>query len=563
MIRTLAILALYALRAALRPVAIASIAGFLHITLPRPGPVFLALVLAGIVAGAWSASRAVLDRVLDEDPERRLWRVDDEAAATLRGFFRRILAWTAMGVAIQRSWTHFGGDPNVAEDLAYVYRLGLGWLLLSASLDPSRVLAWIPGSRGSGSRVLRSGMQHFYPLVLILIFVFLGLLGAGHLDWARWMGRGLVGTLILNILWALAWDSLDKSYGDPGFFLDAPSSPPEEAAAIWNANDVSGAVLRLLITVVGMAFGLLLWMGWAPGKLLLEEILFSSFSMSGAKVSVARMVEALVVVFLGLAASSSLRDFLDRKIFPRTPFDRGVRLAINSGLHYGILLLIASMVIQAFGVGSESIKWFAGFIGIGVGFGMQNVVNNLASGVILLVERPIKPGDRVRVGSFEGEVTRISVRATTIRSLDNVETIVPNSELVGTSVTNWNFSDDHVRLGIPVGVAYGSDVKRVRDSLLAVAQKHQLVLRRPPPEVRFQNFGDSSLNFELMVWTAQPHLGPRIHSDLNYAIDAEFRRKGIEIPFPQRDLHIRSGLPGVEEEKKPVVEEKVVPDLPG
>jgi small-conductance mechanosensitive channel len=185
---------------------------------------------------------------------------------------------------------------------------------------------------------------------------------------------------------------------------------------------------------------------------------------------------------------------------------------------------------------------------VGIGFGLQNIANNFVSGLILLFERPIKPNDMVSVGDTDGKVEEIKMRATTVVTRDNVTIIVPNSQFISSEVTNWSHTDPKVRIHVPVGVAYGSDVKLVTDLLLQVAKDHPQVMNEPPPNVWFTGFGDSSLDFELLVWITEPISRQKIRSDLNYAIDAAFRQHDVTIPFPQRDLHLQS-LPSAIETK--------------
>ncbi len=183
----------------------------------------------------------------------------------------------------------------------------------------------------------------------------------------------------------------------------------------------------------------------------------------------------------------------------------------------------------------------AGGLGIGIGFGLQNVVANFVSGLVLLLEQPIRIHDRVTVENVEGNVVDIHFRSTTIVTNDNIAIIVPNSQFINESVTNWSYGDPRIRVHVPVGVAYGSDVGLVTSVLNEVASQADHVLKHPAPEVRFNEFGDSSLNFELLVWSDDPPGHYQLRSRLNYDIDAAFRRNGIEIPFPQRVVHIESG----------------------
>jgi potassium-dependent mechanosensitive channel len=180
----------------------------------------------------------------------------------------------------------------------------------------------------------------------------------------------------------------------------------------------------------------------------------------------------------------------------------------------------------------------AGAFGVGIGFGLQNIVNNFISGLILLYERPIQIGDTVEVGSLTGEVKRIGIRSSTLRTFQGAEVIVPNANLIAEQVVNWTLSDRQRRIELPVGVAYGTDPQRVLAILLDVAKASSEVLEDPPPLALFRGFGDSALNFELRVWTGlATYL--EVHSRIAIAVNAALREAAIEIPFPQRDLHIK------------------------
>jgi hypothetical protein len=183
---------------------------------------------------------------------------------------------------------------------------------------------------------------------------------------------------------------------------------------------------------------------------------------------------------------------------------------------------------------------FAGVLGVGIGFGLQNIANNFVSGLVLNVERPIRVGDFLSVGELVGTVQRIGTRCTEIRTLDEVAILVPNSRLLENEVINWTHGDPRCRLHVRLGVAYGSDVGAVRAALLEAARNHPDVLGDPRPRVQFVGFGESSLDFELLVWTRDPRDQNRLKSDLHFRVEALFRRRGIQIPFPQRDLHLRS-----------------------
>jgi small-conductance mechanosensitive channel len=209
-------------------------------------------------------------------------------------------------------------------------------------------------------------------------------------------------------------------------------------------------------------------------------------------------------------------------------------------LRYALTFVAAIVVLQAWGVDVRSLAIFGSVLGVGIGFGLQNIANNFVSGLLIHLSRPVRPGDYVNVGEHAGTVVRVGARSTEIRTTDRVTLLIPNSRFLETEVVNWSHGDPLSRIHIPVGVAYGSDVPRVRRVLLEAASRHPLVSSDPRPQVQLRRFGESSLDFELLVWTRDPESQMHLTSDLNFRIEEALRRHAIQIPFPQRDLHVRS-----------------------
>jgi small-conductance mechanosensitive channel len=254
------------------------------------------------------------------------------------------------------------------------------------------------------------------------------------------------------------------------------------------------------------------------------------------------LVYFVVLLLLLFYLAGRLRRWLVEKLLVRTKLEIGARQAVGSITRYVFLLVGLLVILQSAGVNLTALNVIAGAVGIGVGFGLQNIANNFISGVIILFERPIKVGDRIVVGNVEGDVTEIGARSTTVLTNDNIAIIVPNSKFITENVVNLKYKDDTVRFSVPVGVAYGSDVRLVEKLLLQAAQENPDVLDDPKPVAQFMAFGDSALQFELRVWSATlTSRSDNLVSALNFAIHDLFKAHGIEIPFPQRDLHIRSG----------------------
>ena len=239
---------------------------------------------------------------------------------------------------------------------------------------------------------------------------------------------------------------------------------------------------------------------------------------------------------------------LIRRFLCRTKLQPSLQFGLSRIIGYTLIAVGFYVAFQLVGVDLSSLAIIAASLGVGIGFGLQNIINNLVSGIIILAERPISIGDRIEVAGVAGRVTKIQLRSTTVVTNDNITMIVPNADFISNTVTNWSHGDPKVRIRVPVGVAYGSDLKLLQRLLLEAAAEHPKALRDPSPVVLFTEFGDSSLNFELGVWTQEMTAIP-IHftSEMNFIIDQKLRENDIEIPFPQRDLHVRSGLPAAAE----------------
>jgi small-conductance mechanosensitive channel len=264
-------------------------------------------------------------------------------------------------------------------------------------------------------------------------------------------------------------------------------------------------------------------------------------TLGDAELTLASLFWVIVFIILLIVATRLIRKHVLGRLLQRTRLDIGVQHAITTITTYLFILLGLFILLQTAGIDLTTLNVLVGALGIGVGFGLQNIVNNFISGLIILLERPIKMGDRIEVGEIEGDVVKIGGRSTTILTNDNISVIVPNSKFILENVVNWSHNERTVRFRIPVSVAYGSDTRLVERTLLEVAKENPDVLENPEPAVRFLEFGDSGLVFELRAWTMTLiHKKGKLISSLNFAIYDKFKEHNIEIPFPQRDIHIRS-----------------------
>lgn len=275
----------------------------------------------------------------------------------------------------------------------------------------------------------------------------------------------------------------------------------------------------------------------------LQEVLdYRLFKIGEGYLTVGSLLQLIVMLVLIFVVEYLVRRFFVHRILRRTRMEQSMQFAVARIAGYVFILVGFYVSLLMVGLNLSSLAVVAGALGVGIGFGLQNIVHNFVSGLIVLAERPIAIGDRIEVGGVAGQVKQIRLRSTTIQTNDNITYIVPNSDFITNTVINWSHGDPRVRIRLPLGVAYGTDLDKLQRLLLEAAAEHPKVLRDPPPAIFFSGFGDSSLNFELGVWTTEMTFQPRrFRSDLYFAIERKLRENQIEIPFPQRDVHLRSG----------------------
>ena len=274
----------------------------------------------------------------------------------------------------------------------------------------------------------------------------------------------------------------------------------------------------------------------------LQDSLFARNLLLGDRPYSLLDILILVAVVLGLViAANAVTNIIKSRFLRITGISLAAQDAIAVLTKYTLILLGTVVILQLWGIDLSSIALIASGLGIGIGFGLQTLVKDFVSGLVIVFERPIQVGDFVDFGDVKGTVIRIGSRSTEIRTLDHITIIVPNSRFLDNEIINWSHGNPVSRIRLPVGVAYHSDPGQVKLALLAAAQKNQEILATPSPQVFFLGFGDNALQFELLVWIAQPNRQLVIKSDLYFALVDSLSQQGIEVPFPQRDLHIRSG----------------------
>ncbi|MDY6904617.1 MAG: mechanosensitive ion channel [Thermodesulfobacteriota bacterium] len=381
-------------------------------------------------------------------------------------------------------------------------------------LLPSTVLFWIIGVGGFVCEVMGYGFfaVHWY------------------VSWGK--------TLVLG-LWAVMGYAALREMGriyqiDPSADDAATETPQNTDAPVRWLMIKIGQVVLVAGAVVG---AILAWGGKRAFLVTLLQALRHPIKVGSLQLSVMGFVYALLVLMLTHLLTQAWRYVFQRKVLTRSGMEEGLQESLTTISAYVIWGLGVLVALHVIGFNTTSLAVAFGALGIGLGFGLQNIFNNFISGIILLFERPIQVGDDIEVDGTWATVKKINVRSTVVQTYDNASLIIPNSELISKQVTNWSFKDKRLRRSIDVGVAYGSNTELVRETLLEVAANTPRVLKYPKPDVVFKDFGDSALVFRLRIWTNVAYFYA-VETSIRFEIDRLFRERGIVIAFPQRDVHI-------------------------
>jgi len=381
----------------------------------------------------------------------------------------------------------------------YIYGPGLGSLIFTIV-----ALVEVSGQAALALVLLDSSLRTFG---FVLVYWLLMLLSRGGLDWAIYRSP-------------LQKISIFRNHG---------SSIAAQSALFINL--IIGFMLVVAILTI--------WQVYDKPVEAFKGVLSAGVTLGSQQITFGLLLAAAALLYGSFVASSAIQTLLLEEVFPKRHVEPGVGLSISKLIQYLLILMGFLLALTALGFTLTNITILGGAIGVGIGFGLQAIVNNFASGIILLFERPIRVGDMIQLGDLPCTVKKIGLRSTVVASQDEADIVIPNSDLITNQVTNWTLSERRVRLRIPVGVAYGSDVPLVMRILKEVAEGNLSVLSNPAPSALFLDFGESSLNLELRVWIRDFIHRKRIQSELNQAIDSRFRSEEVEIPFPQRDLHVR------------------------
>ncbi len=472
------------------------------------------------------------------------------------------------------------GDESHRDSLG---RLALITLMASIGLIVARLLGPSRGVLAERIQLEPNGWLAklrviWYPLAVGLPFALAVLAAVGYNYTAIELGGDrLQGTIVLALiavllhnvvqrwLWVahrrMAWDKameerrarLAAASAAASGEQPAPAEGDKSAFEVTEPDvdlkQINEQARHLVGTLIGASVIIGLWAIWSsvlPALRVLDEARLWDYTVITAEgtttewITLRHIAMATIVALITAVASRNIPGALELTILQRLPIEPGGRYAITTVCQYIIVAIGVVLAFQAIGVGWSHVQWLVAAVGVGLGFGLQEIFANFVSGMILLLERPIRVGDIVTIGDVTGVVTRIKMRATTVRNWDRKELVVPNKEFITGRLLNWTLSDAINRVVIEVGVAYGSDTERAKEVLLKVASDHPLIMKDPPPVATFEFFGDSFLKLVLRCFL--PDLKnrlPVIH-ELHTAIDRAFREAKIEIAFPQRDLHLRA-----------------------
>jgi small-conductance mechanosensitive channel len=494
------------------------------------------LVVSGFLL-AYGLLRALASEVLSPlRPALRVLPLDDRAALRVQGAVRLLLALlfateTGRWLAVENR-----ADPALAALLGAARDATL-LLFAAVGIAASGVVGRLSARLGSGvvGTVGRTTLRVLLPLALLTALLWRALRALGWAPLASWVVENAARTGLQVLLIAVTYRTLrvalrrSLTLGSGGATVVEEPSP----AAI-GAERIAAGLLRIAFGIAGVLWVLSTW-GLSPARIAgaLDEPVFD-----GGGLVWGQPVGGLARVAFVLFAAWLLRDVLTFFVFPRARVDVGARYAVLAMLRYAVVVLVIFFALAGIGIETSSLAWFLGAAGVGLGIGLQDVLGNFFGGLVMLVERPIRVGDFVRVGDAAGTVEAIRIRGTLIRTPDNTTVLVPNRQMLGERVSNLSWGLSHRRLEVRVGVAYGSSPEHVRRVLLGVAQRHPSVVESPAPFVLLDAFGASSLDFILYAQARQPLEVFAVASDLRFEIFRRFEEEGIEIPFPRQDVRL-------------------------
>tara|TARA_R110002049_G_scaffold23545_7_gene83527 strand:+ start:13279 stop:15615 length:2337 start_codon:yes stop_codon:yes gene_type:complete len=496
------------------------------------GPLGTSVVLLiPVLGGAMLGFRWVAERVFSRDDDEALILLPEAERKRVRFYVSVITVTIVLGVLI--STILDAGNPAAATEA--VLRLPVMLLTAFSLFNIGRVLRGFVDPRDesdSAAEVRVSTLSRFVNglgLGAIVVSVLAPLLLiSGYFSAADALLPPYVSTLVLlGLVMVLQRFSADVYGAITGQGVQAREA-------------LMPVLFGLVLILMALPVGALAWGARVTDLTELWALFSRGFAVGDSRISPTDFLTFAIIFIIGYAVTRLVQGALRSNVLPKTRMDIGGQNAIVSGLGYVGIFLAALLAITGAGINLSALAYVAGALSVGIGFGLQNVVSNFVSGIILLIERPISEGDWIEVGGQMGYVRDISVRSTRIETFDRTDVIVPNADLISGTVTNYTRGNTVGRLIVTVGVAYGTDTKRVEALLREIAQAQPIVLTNPPPNVLFVNFGADALEFEVRCYLRDINWMMVVKNDINHAIAAKFKEEGIEIPFAQRDLWLRN-----------------------
>jgi small-conductance mechanosensitive channel len=490
-------------------------------------------LITGTLFMLWAVG-ALLINLLREALTRGLFPISSSHGRTTFRVARIVLLYILASLAVFLGAEAFRIPDEFLALLKFVLSLSIVLASLMLLLKKKAILGVLPELPYKGYQVFVRGLTRYYFPAIFLTFLtgILWCIGYHDLCLAIWrMTWAVVGAFVGIMVAYYLLDGRLRQWAVKRHMTD------EAVQALYRAL----RSLLLYATVITLLIVTMRLLGLTgPVQRILS---FPVLKIGGSPLSLWTLMKATLIMLAFIYFSRLLRAWLDYRVHPSVGVEEGLAYAINTFLHYALLTIGFLVALRAVGLDLRVLMVFAGAVGFGIGLGMQSTVANIIAGFSLVFGRRIRKGDWIQVGDTLGSVQEVGLRATKVLTRDNIEYLIPNAELTATTIVNYSLSDPQIRIHVPVGVSYSSNPKEVESILLKAAAGNEKISTDKKPEVWFSEYGDSSLNFELLVWIDVRRVTEnRVCSELYFTIFEALAEAGIEIPFPQRDLHIRSGL---------------------
>ncbi len=524
-------LTLLSVTAALIPLILLGAFSLIKAFISYNAPWFL---LTGRLLALWAVG-ALLISLIHGIVKQKIFFIQTEYGDTIFRMFRLIILYVLFGIAVLWGAEAFGLRADFLALLRFLIFLSIVFFLFLILLRKKAVLSLLPRLPGKSYQVFLKGFDRYYYPVMGL-------------------------TLVIGVMWVFGYKRfaavlMTKTWAIAGVFVGfsvvyymvirrlqqwADTIDPADEYARSFVQSLKGMVLyvSVLVTMAVMAdlLGVL-----EPVRRVFS---FPLFSIGEAPLSLWILTKAALLLVIFFYASRMLCSYLNYKVYPSLKVTPGTAYAIDTFLKYFMLIIGAVISLKIVGFDLRALMVFAGAVGIGLGLALQSVASNMISGFSIIFGGKIRRGDWLQVGDTMGTVTDIDLRATKVRTRDNVEYIIPNADIMSNTIVNYTLSSPMIRIDVSFGVSYDANPREVEKMVLAVAEKTPEIMVYRKPEIRFIGYGDSSIDFQLLIWIDVRKTARRaIRSKLYFAMFETFAEHGIEIPFPQQDVHFRSGIP--------------------